>query len=1212
MAIQTVIQGRRGPKEEAVERLKNLRDQSEELTLQEEELQSRVSKLRDPEVPLPEGADPEIVERSLQTVQGRKKSLEEDFSTILEMPVDQLQGGLVGISDEKIQEGVSETITKRADKRLIGSGTPIEIDSESNIVDPVTGEAIAADQVLEEQLRDEANLLTSYTADLSPEAQVDLRRNMLGLLDDSTVNDLGQMQVKVGLGLNSTKTRIPNQRETFDPAIKTVRELMSIPDDYSSQELEYQIGMSLLTVGEGAYGKEQSYDTSDLDEAPSFEEQFEALENLDLEVLEGGGIEKESFTNMMKSQLRSKVITQPVINEEGLPVQRTPIDEDAMQQATEVIIASLVNQGLIKEGKVKQVSEKVEGRLRDIQGYNPEVPVYYLQKNIYDTIIGARLFIRSQNKNNIPKRASQYPGGRQGALKDQGQIVGSKKDAEAIKYEKGLSRVAHYVDGQALAFGTAMLVATEQLASGDPLVKDQMDVMLPSFAELSDAVMNTKLFKDTAVLDDRGLRRLEQARQQEAAKARQNIADVSYIYARGTQTYLTYTTQAMNMRAQITDNDFNPQSYKIHRGVAISGRPVKVNTSFKNRTIQSNESYIPAPIIAQLKDRVSKEDYKPLQDGELEASHLFTIAYNLFPDIAGRKPNGLAVETILESITPEFMSRAAEVGRILNRMFPKDQVTKEAFTNEDALRAAVIDNMTTLFPEEKALLQTYLPKMSKEDWGYKFRSYIAAADYLDTPGNSIMSNVTVEYDYNSAGLTFMQTDAGRESFLRLTGVISEFQQSVYEDALAIGLDSEGNVIEGSPRNAFLDKIVDYLDASEVQGNSAKKVAGALNAAKFEASSKKRLVKMAKAILLTIGYAKPAMFQHETIRDAFEEIPELQTLQNEGVDVVNILNFAVSQSVRDIIETKFSTKVKQATQIMTMLDLPPYLETESGLQVPLFKSGYAEIEGTTPIEVVSKDGKSKLVAQKEKVPMLRERSKPKSTGDTVFVAPSGAAVPNRPGAIGGQQRETMAVKGSFNRVNTGYGREDTPIYSVTTFDNTTTNAEGAIFFRAAMNGQAAKDALSFNNTAAFLETASDKIKERIMGDELPSTIVLNKDTNFGILLEQIQLMNQRLDADRDDITDLAQQKLDEVTRPKVQRFMEFLKNHPDPEVNRLLEVEMGSNESVTLNREQFKQVLANFMHAVDLNITSFKKAANESRTVSKEIMEMFPDILYFAG
>ena len=1213
MAIQTVIPGRKGRRELLLDQLKDARDSDERLAIERLEREEQLNRARDPNIPIEESPVPaETIERRIEAIDKRRSQLESDFSRILEMPVEELQGRITGVSDEQISTAVDKQIRAGASKNLVGSGIPITLDINDNIVDPITGEPVDYTGALEEQIEGERQLLEQATVDLSPEYLSGFEPGVspyADLIDGTGFHSYLLFDEEINQGLAATKTRIPGQRETLDPAMKTIRELLEIPESMSDAEVSRAISLAVLTVAEGAYGK-MGGNEIDLDSPVGMEEQaaqLQELDNLDLEVLEGGGIQKDSFVNMLKTQMRNRIMTQPVINEEGMRVQKKPFDDDALQQAAEVAIASMMSMGTISDGSVNLVQEKVNGRMRDIQGYNPQVPVYFVDEKAYAVVRAANDFIRATDQTRIPKKSSVIPGGKRAALANQGKVFGAHKGTRAQAYEDVANNVAFFVDNQSLAFASTMLIITQQME--DPATRAQMieqiDSILPGLAKLSDIVMNTKLFENESVLNDQELAGLEQARRQEAAMSALNVGDATQIFVRGMQVFPQHTTDVMNMRLRNTEMDMNPQRSKIHRGVMQPGKPVNVNVTFKNRTVQGDESIIPAPIISQIEQRVKNEDYKPLTAGELEASHLFVIAHNLLEDITGIDPSGLSEAKILSLITPAFLQQAAEIGRIFNLAFPKD-LDAETFQDPDLMQSRIINGLTGLFPENQAALAKRLPQMAKGDWGYKFKAYIAAADYLDTNGNSITSKVVGEYDYNSAGLSFMQTDAGRKEFLALVGIVSEHQQKMYDDALALG----------SPRNLFLDSIIQDLQNSEISttsnvGNRADshRIADALSDAKLFANSKKELIRMAKGILLTIGYAKPAMFQHENIRDILNQVPELAALERQGVDVVNILNYSVSKSVRNIIDTKYATKTKQAAKILTMMGIPSYIKMDDGTEIPLFKTKAAAIEGATPIEVVTKEGKTTLVAQTEKVPNFREQGKPKSAGDQKIIPSTVASIANRPGAISGQSRETMSLRDSVLFVNTGYGRELNPVFFSTTFDNISFGAEGAFYFRAAMNGKAAKNALAFNNTEMFLRTAAEEMGR--FSEVIPETVVLNKTTPYGALLEEIQLTKMRYEGNNE-VDDLAQQELDELTRPKVKKFLDYLSNHPSANVRKLIETEIESDETITLSKKEFSDVMGMFLASLDLNIFSFLTAANNSKANSEYVQQFFSPGMKFAG
>jgi hypothetical protein len=1251
MAIQTVIPGRKGRREILLDQLRDARDSDETLALERLEREQELNRARDPNIPSteipagytltkdtagkpvyasevtlnPQGKEvgmgrlispPELradeLERRIEAIDKRRSQLETDFSRILETPVEELQGRIIGISDEQISTAVDKQIRAGASKNLVGSGVPITLDDNDNIADPLTGEPIDYTGALQEQIEGERQLLEQATVDLSPEYLSNFEPGVSpfsDIIDATGFQSYMLFDEEISKGLAATKTRIPGQREALDPAMKTIRELLEIPEGMSDAEVSKAISLSVLTVAEAAYGK-MGGNEIDLDNPVGMEEQaaqLEELGDLDLEVLENGGVQKDSFTNMLKTQMRNRIMTQPIINEEGVRIQKKPFDDDALQQAAEVAISSMLGMDTISEGSVNLVQEKVNGRMRDIQGYNPQVPVYFVNEKAYSVVRAATDFIRATNQTKIAKKSSVIPGGKRAALANQGKVFGAQKGKAAQAYEDVANNVAFFVDNQSLAFASTMLVITQQMTAphSREQVVEQVEAILPGLAKLSDVVMNTKLFESEANLSTQEFAGLEQARRQEAATSALNVGDATQILVRGMQVFPQHTTDVMNMRLRNTEMDMNPQRSKIHRGVMQPGKPVNVGVTFKNRTVQGNESIIPAPIISQVDQRVRNEDYKPLTAGELEASHLFIIAYNLLEDITGIDPSGLSEAKILSLITPAFLQQAAEVGRIFNEAFPKD-IDANTFKDPDLMQSKIIDGLTKLFPEEQVALAKRLPQMAKGDWGYKFKSYVAAADYLDTSGNSITSKVTGEYDYNSAGLSFMQTDAGRKEFIALTGIVSDVQQNMYDDALAYG----------SPRNLFLDKIIEQLQSSEINttnssGNRADshRIADALSDAKLFANSKKELIKMAKGILLTIGYAKPAMFQHENIRNSLDQIPELAALQRQGVDVVNILNYAVSQSVRNVIDTRYATKSKQAAKVLTMMGIPSFIEMDDGSQVPLFKMKSAPIEGATPIEVVTEEGKTTLVARKEKVPNLREQGKPKSAGDTKIIPSTVASIANRPGAISGQSRETMSLRDSVLFVNTDYGRALDPVFFSTTYDNIAFGAEGAFYFRAAMNGKAAKNALAFNNTEAFLRTAAKQMSR--FSEVIPEIVVLNKTTPYGALLEEIQLTKMRYEGNNE-VDDIAQQELDNLTRPKVKKFLDYLSNHPNVNVRKLVETDIESDETITLSRKEFSEVMGMFLASLDLNIQSFLIAANKSKKSNAQVQKLFSQTMKFAG
>jgi hypothetical protein len=341
-----------------------------------------------------------------------------------------------------------------------------------------------------------------------------------------------------------------------------------------------------------------------------------------------------------------------------------------------------------------------------------------------------------------------------------------------------------------------------------------------------------------------------------------------------------------------------------------------------------------------------------------------------------------------------------------------------------------------------------------------------------------------------------------------------------------------------------------------------------------------------------------MFQHENIRGILETVPELANLQAQGVDVVNVLNYVVSTSVRKIIDTKYATKAKQATKILTMMGIPAHIETDDGMQVPLFKSKLAPIEGATPIEVVSSGGKVTLVTQKEKVPNLREQGKPKDVDGKKIIPATGASIANRPMAITAQARETMSLRDSVNVVNKGHNRENVPVWFSTTFDNISSDAGGAFYYRTAMNGDPVRKALAFNSTAAYLKTAAKNIAN--FSEVIPDIVEINKKSPYGTLLEEIQLTKKRYEGD-DTVDDLAQQALDEKTRPKTKKFLEFLKNHPSDNVRKLFETGPESDETIFLSKKEFSNVMANYLASQDLSIESFRIAANNSQAASDETM-----------
>lgn len=1210
MAIQTVIPGRKSRRDLLLEQYKTLRDRDEDLALEKIERQEELNRIRDPNIdPSEVQVSAEALENRIESIDNNRKSILAEVSSILETPVEELEGFLPGVTDEQLSTAVDQRIRENSTKNIIGSGTPIQLDRNDNIVDPITGEPVDYSGAFEEQVEAERQLIEESTIDLSPEymAEYNAASPFKDIISDTEFSKFFDFANEIKLGLEATQTRIPNQREAFDPAMKTVRELLEVPESMNNYEVSNSLTLAMLTVAEGAYGKMVGPEV-DQDNVVDMEQQaqdFEDLKNLDLEVLEGGGINRDSFINMLKSQIQNRLITQPIINEEGLRIQKKPIDEDALEQATEVAIASMINNGIIREGSVSLVQEKVNGRMRDIIGYNPQVPVYFVDTKVYDVVRGAKTFIRLTDRTRLPKKASIIPGGKRAALINQGVVYGAQKGKAAQKYEDTANNVAFFINNQALAFVSTMQVITDQIRQ-NPESVIQINQAINGLPEIADAVLNTKLFVTELGLTDQELTRLQQARNQEEAMSRLAIGDATQIFVRGMQVFPQHTTDLMNMRLRNTEMDMNPQRSKIHRGIVQSGRPLNVNVTFKNRTLKADESYIPKPIIDQIDTRVKKEDYKPLTEGEKEASHLFAITHNLLQDITGIDPSGLTEKSILSYITPNFLEEAAKVGRILNRAFPKD-LKAEDFQDVDMMQARVINGLLKLLPEEQAELTRVFSQMTKGDWGYKFKSYIAAADYLDSTGNSVTSNVTLEYDYNSAGLSFMQTDAGRTNFLSMVGIISEHKEEVYKDAL------KGN----SPRNLFLDKIIQFLQTSEISSventgltADAQKVAQALSNAKLSARSKNELIRMAKGILLTIGYAKPAMFQHDNIRDVLQQVPELAILETEGVDVVNILNYAVSQSVRNIIETKFATKVKQATRVLTMMGIPPHLETDDGQKVPMYKTKRVPIEGATPIEVVSQDGKVTLVAQKEKVPNLREQSRPKTTGEQVIIPPTTASVSNRPGAISGQSRETMSLRDAVNVVNKDYGREQVPVFFETVFDNIITNAEGAFYYRAAMNGVSAKNALAFNNTSAFLYTAAKEIAR--FSEVIPPTVEINKKTDYGALLEEIQLTKMRYEGN-ENVDDLAQEDLNEKTRPRVKKFLDYLANNPNENIRKLYETDITSDETIILSRQEFAQVMANYLASVNLNILSFQNAAKQSEAAGNQSVLRFENKqMKFAG
>ena len=1195
MAIQTVVPGRQPSQKLAEERAKGLRDIAEERFLEAEELKAKLATARSEE-------EQTKLQRELTATEKRGDQLTQEVAAILKTPVEQLQEGrVIGLSDEAVEQGIADLVQERKNKRIVGAGTPIELTQNDSIANPRTGEPLDYSSIESQYLQAEKEAYEAASVDLSPEAFPRLAENFRESMDDTTLANFGRLANSINKSLNATKTRLPYDPDGFTPAINMIRDLVNAPSDMSNAEIENTIALSLLAVGEGAYAKQQSLEP----DAP--QNILDDVAELDLDVLAGGGIQTESFNNMLKAQLRNRLITQPMIDEQGRALQRTPIDEDSLQQVSEIITASLLSSGQVKEGKVQLIPEKIGGEATIVEGYNPLVPVYYLNDDTYSIVRKASQFIRVQDPSRIPKKASNVPGGKRGALINQGKVLGAQKDAAAEKYEADLNNVAHYVDNQSLGFATAMYAATQGLINDFDNQFEIMESTLPGFAKLADLVMNTKLFKDTTNMSEAQLFALDKARRQEELMSRLALSDITEIYIEGLQVFAQHTTDLMNMRVRNTEMNINPQRSKIHRGVVISGRPKKVNTSFRDRRIDASAPLVPGPVVAKIIGRREAEDYSPLNGAELEAAHLYTIAYNLLEDIAGVDPKGLPEDKILSYVTPEFLKQVATVGRAFNLMFPKS-LTKEDFQDVTALQDKIINSISKLFPDEQAIVTRAIQKMSKGDWGYKFRSYIAAADYLDTPGNSITSDLTLEYDYNSAGLSFMQSHAGRQQFLSLVGIISEYQQKTYDDAMAFG----------SPRNLFLDDITKHLLGSSMDNHSGKRIGEAIKNAMLFANSKKELIGLAKSILLTIGYAKPAMFQHDNIRDAMEEIPELKALEDEGIDVVNILNYSVSQTVRNVIETKYTTKLKQGAHLMTMVGLPVYMETESGLQVPMFKTINEEIEGVTPIEVqtIDDEGNPKvtLVAKKERVPLLREQAKPKKVAPlTYYVANSGAAVANRIGAIIGQYLETLSLRGASNAINKegNSNRQNIPVYMETVFDNVITDIEGAFYWRTAMNGAAAKRALAFNSTAATLRTYAKALSAENLRKILPETIEINKNTNYGLLLENIQQLSDRY-YNKKELEDLAQIELDELTRPKVKKFLAYLDNHPNPRIKRLGEITIDSDESVILTKQEFGEVMGQLMYALGLTALAFESAANKSVEAQRDALKNFATTMYFAG
>ena len=1093
------------------------------------------------------------------------------------------------IGPSTTQELARDILNKRASPRIMGKGTVEESKGPKIVFDPVTGEKIDYSNVEKSQLEFERQSVEekSIGVDLGSEASIEKFRKLWDYnLNDAALNEFVRSAITMTTILSDTSIS-DDYRGDFT-AVDLIKNLLGVDANVDNSEIGATAQLAYLDVAEGAFGHLEGF----LPQEDLFADTPETLT-----MLEDGGIVKESFLQMLGTKFKNRVIPEPLINEEGRALKRQGVDPKSTELISELIFDGLLRTGSISVASrplvnLNQVDE-VTGKPKTLEGKNPIIDVVYIgDSTTYSNVRAARELIRASDPSTSFKKAPVTPGGYIGSL---AAVFGfNKKDPKIPKryneHTRIMNNTASFVDPDSIGFLTILRYLVEtNYQSDNPDFFDNVEESIPGFMAAADRILNTKTLTDTTGMSEIERKRTERVIKQERTKASLEIDDIKNILKTGLQVFTHHMPNALTGRLINISQDLNTQRSKIQRGAIVAGNPTFVKTDFKNvPDKQLQDTIIPVSIINKVDERMNKEDYSDLNDGEKEAAFIYTIAYNLIEDLTGIKPAGIPMKKFLTDINWGLLSEAAKVGAVLRKVIPKD-LTKEAMEDISTF------NFSSLTKDEMMIISKAVSQMGKGDWGYKFKSYLAADEYLNGDSKSIRSKLTIEYDYSSAGTTTMQIDAGQRPFLQYVGVLSEHLVERYGDAYAFG----------TPRDFFLSTITDHLRELMPDTQIGSKIADGIDLARMDAESNAKLIAMSKGIILTIGYGRPAMFNYEVISEAIQDIPELMAVARAtNEDVADIINKALTDSINKVISTTFTTAIKKSTGLLAMLGIAPTLETFYGMEVPLYQMASRPDYSATPVEIKNETtGETRLVYKTEKFPQLREKYVVQYINkreNEMMIRDDVDGISNRPAPVLGQQREVIGLVESILNVNKG--REEKPIFAQAVFDNLQSDINGAFFFRAAMNGKAARAALGFNNTAKTLRAIAEHLQGSNLLALLPEEITLSNETDYGMMLQKIAATQRRvkdaLDPEKQKKFTLAQKELNNQRLPDMKAFIDFFKNNPNEKIRSLLD----NPESVTLTRNEYEKVILAYMKMEKISVRKLRDLADKSDEDSKKIME----------
>ena len=1139
----------------------------------------------------------------------------------------------------KARKKASTILNQRTSKRLIGGDIePSQSVTDilgKDVIDPVTGLSVAADEAKQKQINEEYaaaqelgqryDLTAEETMELYPEL-VDDKDGVEGLISKSNTLRMHLLSFEASdadTGRNYT-------------SMDEIRQLTGMPMEATDVELSNVAMESFLTVAEGAFARGEmgqilaSTSNTELVEDASefFNDSVGDTEADGLVLLDKGGIEKNSFRSLLASQLRLRSTPEPVINAQGLAVDPTNVPTSNYLEAADIIIANLKRAGYLSEGLVKTVPE---GTTKEIKGPNESVQAIFVE-GAYPLVRSLRQYIRGRNPATVVKKAPVTPGGRIGAMRALQSPSRMNQDPakfskEQQRYLKIMNSIGLFADPQMTYMLQVMNLAVNSMEN---------NTMPAEFAELFssfDKLLNRKLTTiDTSNFTEADLKTYNMIVADRAREVSFNISDFAEILQDGLAVYPEHVVDYLNGRLRNIEMTINPTNYKVHRAAVRSAQPT--NIQLGNRDNPKSFRYLPSvpgasiipqavmrTISARYKGIKGKPDYSPLSDAEREASFVLQITRHVLQDLTpgtgleggGTDPSGFSLERLAEYATPELLLKAAKVGAVLKKVFP-DYIDNKAILQEGYVEGT--QGLTSLSPEERQILEKAFGSMDREDFGFKAKAYILADDYIGTTTNenggttykrdgTLSVSLNSEFDYRSAGLTFMQMDAGRENFMNYVGVISEHLELEYRDSNA----------GGTPRSLFLGKIMQAAKAHATDDNYDAEIAEAMDLSLNDPAAAAALIKMAKSILLQIGYGKPSMFQKANIRRQIKNIPLLQQLNDRignNRDIVDDLNYLVYKSVREVIDTRFANKTKQITRYVQLLGVEPHINGPFGLPIKLGNTINVDDTSSPPKTFINNvDGDRLEVYSKTKKVNLKERAR-SSDNLAHFIGDQGSAIWNRVSPMMGQLRETMAIQQVILDMNEG--REDNPLFAITVYDNIISNTDSFIYTFMGMNSKAAYDAFARNLTSDYLKTNAELFTKSNLEALLPTVIEISDETPYGAILEVLDNLEQRI-KDFDEgkkESDRSIEELDNSIIPESKALLKAFK--ANPLLKPLLKSEGRAEGPLTVDRNTYMIVLGYLLRHDKLERAQLEAYAKESDAKSQALLRniALQDFIRFAG